>query len=38
MIVYKITNNLNGKVYIGLTLNPLDLRWNQHKGFARRGC
>ena len=38
MIIYKITNNLNGKVYIGLTLNPLDLRWNQHKGFAKRGC
>lgn len=30
-IVYKITNNVNGKVYIGQTIRPLSERMSQHK-------
>lgn len=30
MIVYKATNTLNGKVYIGQTIQTLDKRANQH--------
>lgn len=29
--IYKITNTINGKVYIGQTIQPLDKRWKQHK-------
>lgn len=29
--IYKITNKINGKVYIGQTSRPLKDRWNQHK-------
>jgi group I intron endonuclease len=28
--VYKITNTLNGKLYIGITIRPLQTRWKQH--------
>lgn len=31
MIIYKITNNINGKVYIGQTIQCLKKRWNSHK-------
>lgn len=34
--IYKITNNINGKVYIGQTINP-DYRWYKHKYLAQRG-
>ena len=27
MIIYKITNNINKKVYIGLTTQTLEYRW-----------
>lgn len=30
MIVYKITNAVNGKTYIGKTRQKLDTRWKQH--------
>lgn len=31
MIIYKITNLVNGKVYIGQTIHPIERRWYQHK-------
>ena len=30
MIVYKVTNRINGKVYIGQTVQTLEQRWKQH--------
>lgn len=30
-LIYKITNKINNKVYIGQTTRPLKDRWNQHK-------
>lgn len=30
MVVYKITNNINGKVYIGQTTAPIKERWSKH--------
>jgi group I intron endonuclease len=30
MIIYKITNLINGKVYIGQTIHLLGTRWSQH--------
>src|SRR5271157_3263753 len=32
--IYKITNTINDKVYIGQTNNP-SLRWSQHKSNAK---
>jgi predicted GIY-YIG superfamily endonuclease len=29
--IYKITNNLNNKVYVGQTIKTLERRFNQHK-------
>lgn len=30
MFIYKITNNVNGKVYIGQTINAVELRFKRH--------
>lgn len=30
-IIYKITNLLNNKIYIGETIRNLNIRWNEHK-------
>lgn len=29
--IYKITNQINGKIYIGKTLSTIENRWSQHK-------
>jgi group I intron endonuclease len=36
-IIYKITNKLNNKVYIGSTIRSLEERWYGHVYQARRG-
>lgn len=36
-IIYKITNTLNGKFYIGKTIYPLSHRWKQHQTSATKG-
>ncbi len=33
-ICYKITNTINGKLYIGQTRQSLESRWKQHIGYA----
>jgi len=33
-IVYKITNLINNKIYVGLTSMPLKYRWKQHTDYA----
>lgn len=30
MFIYKISNKINEKVYIGLTTNTIKERWRQH--------
>ena len=39
MIVYKITNKVNGKIYIGQTTRRLKTRWNGHisKSYSKTG-
>ena len=34
MIIYKITNNINSKVYIGQTVQSLDKRWKRHTWYS----
>lgn len=34
--IYKITNQINGKVYIGKTINTIEERWKKHKQDYRR--
>jgi group I intron endonuclease len=34
MIIYKITNTLNGKMYIGQTIRSIEERWKRHKNDA----
>jgi group I intron endonuclease len=34
LFIYKITNLINGKIYIGQTINP-SRRWSQHKSNAK---
>ena len=33
-VIYKITNNINGKIYIGQTRIPESKRWQQHVWHA----
>lgn len=35
--VYKITNRVNGKIYVGKTMGSPAYRWRSHKGEANRG-
>jgi hypothetical protein len=35
--LYLITNQVNGKVYVGITINPLWQRFNGHKAAAKKG-
>lgn len=35
MIIYKITNQVNGKIYIGCTVAKLQRRWRQHVNVDR---
>ncbi len=35
--VYKITNRVNGKIYVGSSKNIYE-RWNQHKDKLRNNC
>lgn len=37
MIIYKITNKANGKIYIGQTIRTLQARWRQHCWDAEPG-
>lgn len=37
MIIYKITNIQNGKIYIGQTVQPFNCRVNEHKKRMRNG-
>lgn len=36
MIIYKITNLINNKIYIGLTTLSLNKRWTSHKAECKR--
>ena len=38
MIIYKITNNLIGKSYIGQTIRTLQQRWSQHVADKQEFC
>lgn len=33
--IYKITNQINGKIYIGETTRTINARWSQHKARAK---
>ena len=35
MIIYRITNTINNKFYIGQTIFPLIIRWRRHKSSKR---
>lgn len=37
MFLYKITNNINGKIYFGVTVRTVENRWIRHKSSANTG-
>ena len=37
-IVYKLTNSINGKSYIGISSRSLGARWSEHLERHRQGC
>lgn len=37
MIIYKVTNKVNNKIYIGQTCKPLQKRWKEHCYTAYHG-
>jgi hypothetical protein len=38
-VIYKISNSINNKIYIGQTKsNPPSCRWNRHKYSVNKGC
>lgn len=38
MSIYFIRNKINGKVYVGKTVQSVEVRWQQHQQAANRGC
>lgn len=38
MVIYKITNKLNGKIYIGQTVRTLEKRWQYHNTQKTNTC
>ena len=36
--IYKITNQINGKIYIGQTSNSIEERWTQHVRESKYAC
>lgn len=37
MIIYMLRNRINGKAYVGQTIQSIEYRWSQHKSDAGRG-
>lgn len=37
-VIYKITNKMNGKIYIGQTKQSFTLRWHQHIKWGESNC
>ena len=35
MLIYKATNKVNGKIYIGLTVKSLKIRIDRHRSYAK---
>lgn len=35
-LIYKITNKINNKIYIGKTVQPLKTRWKQHLADSKK--
>src|ERR1035437_5610059 len=38
MLIYKITNKINGKTYIGQTIRDFNERISEHKRCDKNGC